>query len=424
MAFGSIRWEAVTTTTTPPQRRAALAASAWVPVGGAVFVSAWGGNQFTPLLVMYKQHGLSHVVVDTLLFVYVFGIVPALLIGGPASDRWGRRPLMLPAPILAGLGSVALALGADSVTLLSIGRLLSGAALGLAMAVGGSWVAELSSAAGAPIGVGARRATMCLTAGFGVGAAVAGALAQWGPWPTVTPYVVTVALSAVSAVSLRHVPETRVRDTSGPKASLLTDLRIPSVFTRRFLLVVAPVAPWVFGACAIAYAILPDLLSGHTTMPIALAAACCLLGLTAGFGIQSVGRRIDAPGSVRGLVVALVVLIPGLLMAIAAAVTHSIPVGLLAAAILGCGYGMALIGGLLEVQRIAGPDDLGGLTAVFYALTYIGFGSPALLSWLIERFPSLNYREFFLVGLLMVGVCLVVVLSGGRLSGGRGTDSP
>ena len=98
--------------------------------------------------------------------------------------------------------------------------------------------------------------------------------------------------------------------------------------------------------------------------------------------------------------------------------------GLLAAAILGCGYGMALIGGLLEVQRIAGPDDLGGLTAVFYALTYIGFGSPALLSWLIERFPSLNYREFFLVGLLMVGVCLVVVLIGGRLSGGRGTDSP
>lgn len=62
---------------------------------------------------MYKQEGLSGVTVDALLFVYVFGIAPALLIGGPASDRWGRRPLMLPAPILAGLGSVALALGAS-----------------------------------------------------------------------------------------------------------------------------------------------------------------------------------------------------------------------------------------------------------------------------------------------------------------------
>ncbi|GED96588.1 MFS transporter [Gordonia crocea] len=403
----------MTTTTAPPAART-VGAAAWVPVGGALFVSAWGGNQFTPLLVMYKQHGLSGVVVDTLLFVYVFGIVPALLIGGPASDRWGRRPLMLPAPILAGLGSVALAMGADSVLLLSIGRLLSGVALGLAMAVGGSWVAELSRAAGTPIGVGARRATMCLTAGFGVGAAVAGVAAQWGPWPTVLPYMVTVALAAVSSATLWRVPETRFRDAERT-TSLLADLTIPSALTARFLLVVAPVAPWVFGACAIAYAILPDLLSDHTSMPIALAAACCVIGLAAGFGIQSVGRRIDRPNSVRGMVVALVVLAAGLGMAIAAEATRSIPVALFAAAVLGCGYGMALIGGLLEVQRIAGPDDLGGLTAVFYALTYIGFGSPALLAWLAQRYPSLDYRQFFLFGLVMIVVGLVAVLVGGRV---------
>ncbi|MFT4201412.1 MFS transporter [Gordonia sp. (in: high G+C Gram-positive bacteria)] len=411
------------TTLTPPPRSAGIGASAWTPVGAALFVSAWGGNQFTPLLVMYKQEGISNVVVDTLLFVYVFGIVPALLIGGPASDRWGRRPLMLPAPILAGLGSIALALGAHSVVLLSIGRLLSGAALGLAMAVGGSWVVELSRGSGAPAGVGARRATMCLTAGFGVGAAVAGVLAQWGPWPTVLPYLITVTLAVVTSIALWRVPETRFRDP-GRSTSLLADLRIPSVFTRRFLLVVAPVAPWVFGSCAIAYAIVPDLLSEQTSVPIAFAAACCLIGLAAGFGIQSVGRRIDRPDSVRGMVVACAVLAMGLLMAIAADATLSVPVALLAAAVLGCGYGMALIGGLLEVQRIAGPDDLGGLTAVFYALTYIGFGSPALLAWLAAHHPSLSYREFFAFGLVMTGVCLALVLIGGRLGGRRAGDTP
>ncbi|GAB08548.1 putative major facilitator superfamily transporter [Gordonia araii NBRC 100433] len=389
-----------------------------MPVGGALFVSAWGGNQFTPLLVMYKQEGLSNVIVDALLFVYVFGIVPALMIGGPASDRWGRRPLMLPAPILAGLGSVALAMGADSVVLLSIGRLLSGAALGLAMAVGGSWLVELTRGAGAPAGVGARRATMCLTAGFGVGAAVAGVLAQWGPWPTVFPYVITVVLAAASAVSLWKVPETRFAGDSAARG-IAAAMRIPSALSKRFLLVVAPVAPWVFGACAIAYAIVPDLLRGHTSMPIAFAAACCVIGLTSGFAIQSVGRRIDRPGTVRGMVVALAVLAAGMLAAIAAEATRSIPVALVAAAVLGCGYGMAMIGGLLEVQRIAGPDDLGGLTAVFYALTYIGFASPALLAWLDGRYPGLDYRDFFLVGLLMTGVCLVSVLLGG-LSAGRG----
>ena len=77
----------------------------WIPVSLAMFTAAWGGNEFTPLLVMYRQDGgLSPVAVDGLLFTYVLGIIPALLLGGPLSDRYGRRPLMLPAPILAGLG--------------------------------------------------------------------------------------------------------------------------------------------------------------------------------------------------------------------------------------------------------------------------------------------------------------------------------
>ena len=101
----------------------------WPAVSLAVFAAAWGGNEFTPLLVMYRQiTDLSPVVVDALLFAYVLGIVPALLIGGPLSDRFGRRPLMLPAPVFAALGSVLLAAGSQSVTLLTAGRICSGIA--------------------------------------------------------------------------------------------------------------------------------------------------------------------------------------------------------------------------------------------------------------------------------------------------------
>lgn len=74
----------------------------WLAVAAATFTIAWGGNEFTPLLVMYRAgDGFSPVTVDLLLFAYVLGIVPALLIGGPLSDRFGRRPLMFPAPVLA-----------------------------------------------------------------------------------------------------------------------------------------------------------------------------------------------------------------------------------------------------------------------------------------------------------------------------------
>lgn len=95
----------------------------WLAVGAATCAIAWGGNEFTPLLVMYRSSGgFSPLTVDLLLFAYVLGIVPALLIGGPMSDRFGRRPVMLPAPVLAALGSTILALGADSALTLAVGR--------------------------------------------------------------------------------------------------------------------------------------------------------------------------------------------------------------------------------------------------------------------------------------------------------------
>jgi MFS family permease len=110
---------------------------AWLQVAATMFAVAWGGNEFTPLLGMYRaDHGFSPVTVDLFLFAYVLGIVPALLLGGPLSDRLGRRPILLPAPVLTVAGSVLLALGADSAAMLIAGRILCGVALGLGMAVG------------------------------------------------------------------------------------------------------------------------------------------------------------------------------------------------------------------------------------------------------------------------------------------------
>ncbi|MBE7195083.1 MFS transporter [Gordonia polyisoprenivorans] len=402
-----------TTSTTAPEGIARRAT--WPAVALAVFASAWGGNEFTPLLVMYRQSGeFSAVAVDALLFLYVLGIVPALLIGGPLSDRLGRRPLMLPAPIFAALGSLLLAFGAHSIALLSVGRVFSGVALGLSMAVGGSWITELSVRAGDRAAAGARRGAMSLTAGFGVGAGVAGALAQWAPWPHVLAYAVNIAIAAIAVLLILRVPETRERQQNPGR--LVDDLKIPSAGHRRFLLVVLPVAPWVFGACATAYAVIPALMSVRTSgAPIAFAALCCVLGLAAGFGIQSVGRRIDDPDGVRGVVSALVVLAIGMGLAALAAHVLTIWLSLVAATVLGCGYGMAMIAGLLEVQRISGPEDLAGLSAVFYGVTYLGFAVPAVLAWLSQTFGALTYPEIFLFGVGAALVCLAIVGVGHRM---------
>ena len=94
---------------------------------------------------------------------------------------------------------------------------------------------------------------------------------------------------------------------------------------------------------------------------------------------------------------------------------EELPVGVVTA-VLGGGYGMALISGLLNVQRIAGPDDLAGLTAVFYGLTYLGFASPAIMAAIFERY-DVGYPAMLIFGAVVAIGSLVVVLVSARSSG-------
>ena len=389
-----------------------LGARKWILVAAGMFAVAWGGNEFTPLLVMYRlEHGFSAVTVDTFLFAYVLGIVPALLICGPLSDRLGRRPVMLPATAVAAAGSILIALGPDTAALLFAGRVLSGIALGIGMAVGGSWIKELSALDPATAdGTGARRAAMSLTAGFALGAGVAGVLAQWAPWPTHLAYAVHVIICIAAGIGMLSVAETRERAQQG---RLIDDLKIPAAQHKRFLLIVLPLAPWVFGAASVAYAVLPSLMAERSGgYPIALSALMSVIALGAGFAIQAVGRRIDTPLAARGALVSLSILVFGMLLAAWAASELTIAAALIAAAVLGCGYGMALVSGLQEVQRIAGPDDLAGLTAVFYSVTYLGFAVPAILSAITQQWPGVvTYPMIFTFGAVMAAFCWVFVRS-------------
>ncbi|WP_270256709.1 MFS transporter [Kocuria marina] len=387
----------------------------WMRVSSALLAVAWGGNEFTPLLVMYRTvEGYEQVAVDMLLAAYVLGIVPALLIGGPLSDRHGRRALMIPAPILAMVGSILLALGAGSLVLLFVGRVFSGLALGLGMAVGTSWIKELSDRpyeAYPERASGARRASLSLTAGFALGAAIAATLAQFAPLQTVLPYVINLLICLPAVLLVAGAPETR--HATAPHGSLLSDLKIPATRQHRFWFVVAPSAPWVFGCAASSYAILPALIADVVgpDYGIAFSGLMCLVGLGCGFFIQPLGRHLDRDGSIRSLAVGMVAVILGMLTAVAAAATLNIVVVLAASAVLGCGYGLVLVSGLQEVQRIARPDDLAGLIAVFYSLTYVGFFVPMVLA-LIARFTS--YPWLFASGAVIAAVCLGIMAYGRR----------
>lgn len=384
----------------------------WVAVAIAAFCIGWGGNQFTPLLIAYAEHsGYTRVDVDVLLGAYVLGLVPGLLIASTLSDRHGRRPVMAAGVVSSALGSVIIAIGdVWGFPALFTGRLLSGLAVGIAMAVGSAWIAELSRPPfddTAP-GTGARRASICLSLGLGVGPLCAGLLAAFAPLPLVLTYVVhaVLCLPALWAVQRRTV-ETR---TEGATGSILHGLRVPAAGHRRFLRVVVPMAPWIFGSAGIAYAIVPALVADELgSWALLYTAGLTVLTLGCGVLVQPIARRLDDHSSARAVVVSMVLMALGVFAAVATAITRSALAAVLVAMLLGSAYGIAIVSGLLEIQRIAEPDELAGISGVYYSLAYVGFLLPAALAALAHFF---SYPVMLTALGLLAAVCAALCASG------------
>ncbi|WP_153504783.1 MFS transporter [Cumulibacter manganitolerans] len=383
------------------------AGRAWLVPGAAMFAIGWGGNQFTPLLAPYRErYGYSQVDVDVFLGAYVVGLVPGLLIAAAWSDARGRHPVLLAGLLSGMLGSLLLAFGGPlGYAGIFAGRALSGIAVGIAMAVGTAWVVELS-----PGSSGAARSTIALTGGLAMGPAAGGLLAQFAQPPLVWPYVVhlLVCLPALARLLTGRYAETRVaRD--GP-LRLRHRLRVPAARHRRFLRVVLPMAPWIFGSAGIAYAIVPQQVQGALgSAALLFTAGLTVATLGTGVLVQPIARRLDDASTARAVVVSMVLMAIGVALAALTAVAHSPWLAVPVALTLGAAYGIAVVSGLLEIQRMAEPDQIAGLTGVYYAIAYVGFLLPAVLAALSSRF---GYPAMLGVLALVAVGCAAICASG------------
>jgi hypothetical protein len=337
-----------------------------------LFAVAFGTNVPTPLLLIYRDRlGLSATMLTVMFAVYAVGLVPALLLADPASDRHGRRPLVIPFVVLSGVASIVLLFASGSMTALLVGRLLQGAVSGVVFSVGSAWFGELADDAG----TASRRAATALSLGFSLGPLTAGLTAQWLPAPTVLPYVAHLALLTVAAIGVRAVPETV---SARPGRGRLLNLGVPVPARAAFATFVLPVALCVFTFPSVAITILP--LGLRAAMPGAdLAVTGLVAGLSLGVGVlvQPLEARL---GVVRAAPIAAGSGATGVALGLLAVAT-GLPVLLLpAAAALGAAYGLALASGLTATQWLAAPESRGALVGTFYAVTYLGFAAPVVLS--------------------------------------------
>jgi MFS family permease len=247
---------------------------------------------------------------------------------------------------------------------------------------------------------------MTLTLGFGLGAGVTGVLAQYGPIPERLPYIVHLALCVIAAIALVGAPES-LAASDRARGSWWKDLRVPAAGHRTFLRVVLPAAPWVFAAAGVAYAIMPSVvehrLGEHATL---YATALTVITLGVGAVFQTLVPWINRVTRGRALVVGLSGMTLGMILAAVSAEIGDPALAFFVAAVLGASYGVCVVSGLVIAQSLAAPNDLAGITGVYYSLTYVGFLLPTLVAALL---PVLNYLASLIIIAGICGVCLLLV---------------
>ena len=143
---------------------------AWVRVALVMFAVGWGANQFSPMLIVYRHSlGLGPGEIAGLFAIYAATLIPGLLAGGPLSDRFGRRAVVLPFAALSPVATLLLVLGPHSLPLIAAGRALAGLCSGMVIGPATAWVQDLSGGDARS----ARRSALALSAGFGLGPVVA-----------------------------------------------------------------------------------------------------------------------------------------------------------------------------------------------------------------------------------------------------------
>ena len=357
-------------TTTAPPTRAHVGALA-----AALAVVAYGTNVSTPLLVLYRDRlDLGDSATMAIFTVYVAGIMGSLLLAGPISDRLGRRRIVLPFMFISALASIVMIFGRDAFVLLLVGRFVLGAVSGAVFGVGAAWMQEL-------YGPGSEQRAALLTTlvtfgGFGAGPPVSALFEQLGRDPLVEPFLLHVAVTAVSMLALARVPDTHVRPTV-PRP-IRPNLGVPVAARRTFWTIVVPAAIWVFSFPSTAFALFPVLVSEQIPdIEVVVAAVSGVVTAWAALLARPILPRIGARAA---LPLGCVLGTTGYIFGSIAFGSDAWPLVLPAALILGTASGLLTAGSLGILAEMADDETRGTLNSTFYLLAYPGMSMPIIVT--------------------------------------------
>ncbi|MDI3565192.1 MFS transporter [Bradyrhizobium sp. Arg816] len=373
-------------TSIPSAARSEFGKTATIVAVGCMIGALFAGSTIaTPLYVIYKQQfGFSQITLTLIYAVYVVGNLTALLVFGGMSDEVGRRRTAVIAIGIA-ITSALVFLFAHGIASLYVARVLSGLAIGIGAGTGTAWLAELIAEQDRS------RATVVATVanftGLGLGALIAGLLAEYVTLPLRTPFIAYLAVLVVVA-ALLALRETVNRPLAAfAQLSIRPRADVPSSIRRRF------VAPAVtgFGAMALVAffaALAPSVLANELHVTSHAVAGAIFLELAAAVALVIALTR--SLSSRTAMLWSLGLMLPSLALLVTAQFVGSLGVMIASTATCGLAAGLGYRGSLQVVNQIAPDDRRAEVVSAYFICCFLGNALPVIGIGVLSTLTSLT----------------------------------
>jgi MFS family permease len=331
----------------------------------------------SPLYGVYqRQDGLSSITITAVYSVYAVGIVASLLVVGHVSDWYGRRVVLVPA-LLTGLAAALVFSVSTSLPALFVGRVLTGLALGAAIATATAYLTDLDpGSGGSPTRRSQIAGTVANVGGLAVGPLAVGLLARYVPGVPRLPYEIFAVLLAGAVLATWAAPEGRPVPQIHPRYHLQR-LEAPADARASFsaALIGSFMVFTVFGVFA---GLAGAFLAGPLQQPSPVWAG---LAVFVAFGSGVLTQVLTQTWVLRRL---LALGVPAMMAGLTAVVASawltppSLVLFLVGAAVVGIGSGSIYRGTLTLVLTTADGTHRAGALASFFVAGYVGLSLPVV----------------------------------------------
>jgi MFS family permease len=358
----------------------------------AIFLITHAANLQIPLYSTYAKlagfgSGISAIAFST----YVVGLLPTLILLGGASDRIGRKKVILTSLLFACVATF-LMIAHPTIYTLFITRILQGIGVGL---ITGTGTAYLSTLMPQHSGRVAAYVSLATALGFSSGAlftnlvlSVHNSLVPFSYWIVFVLILGCIGL-AINISKQATIPTPLVRLPLFPSKAIWAGLAIALAWS------LAGIVGIILPTQLVRYG-LPNW-SGPMLFIIVMT----------GVVFQPVARRMEPR---RSLQLGSLLMVIGYALFTSGAAWGSLSLVLVGVAIAGIAcYGFTYLGGLAEVVQLGGNQSA-RVTSGYFACAYLGYGIPVILiGFLSDRFGTIHTLVGFGAILLISNALLIAV---------------